>query len=146
MSYTPNPYDAAQPTEDKFVVTAAAEFRAMKSALTSILVGLNYIGEWSDLVVGSSAVAGSFVTHNENLWMLRVALVDVRSVEPTETNLATWFRVAASGSDGMFKQNGQLIDADFTLVTGKNASTVGPVTINDGVTVTVEDGANWVVI
>jgi len=30
MAYTPNPVDATQPTEDKFVESAAAEFRALK--------------------------------------------------------------------------------------------------------------------
>lgn len=146
MSYTPNPYDSSQPTEDRFVVTAAAEFRAMKDALTSILVGVNYIGEWSDIAVGSSATAGSFVSHADNLWMLRVPLTDVRSVEPTDASAATWFRVAASGSEGMYKQNNQLITTNYTVPTGKNASTVGPVTIADGVTVTVADGARWVIL
>lgn len=38
------------------------------------------------------------------------------------------------------------IEFDTTLGDNKNYSTVGPVTIEDGVTVTVEDGSTWTII
>lgn len=39
----------------------------------------------------------------------------------------------------------QTIDTNFTIPSTKNALSVGPITIADGVTVTIEDGASWVV-
>lgn len=39
MAYVPNPVDVTQPTEDKFAKTAAAEFRALKAYIQSIVSG-----------------------------------------------------------------------------------------------------------
>lgn len=42
--------------------------------------------------------------------------------------------------------NSQTIAENLTVATGQNGGTFGPVTINDGFTVTVSDGSRWVVI
>jgi hypothetical protein len=49
-------------------------------------------------------------------------------------------------SDDIFYENGQTVTTDYTLSTGKNAMSAGPITINSGVTVTVPSGASWVVV
>ena len=50
------------------------------------------------------------------------------------------------GSDQIFIQNDQTITTNYTIPTGKNAGTFGPVTINSGVTVTVPSGSVWTVV
>jgi hypothetical protein len=50
------------------------------------------------------------------------------------------------GDDLVFWENDQTITYSYTLKENKNALTVGPVEINDGVTITVPDGSRWVVI
>jgi hypothetical protein len=50
------------------------------------------------------------------------------------------------GSDDVFIENGQTVTTNYTLSTGKNAVSAGPVTINAGVTVTVPSGASWVIV
>ena len=50
------------------------------------------------------------------------------------------------GSDEIFVENGQTVTTNYTLTTNKNASSVGPITVNSGVTVTVPSGSNWVVL
>jgi hypothetical protein len=50
------------------------------------------------------------------------------------------------GSDEIFIENGQTVTTNYTLTTNKNASSVGPITVNSGVTVTVPSGSNWVVL
>ena len=50
------------------------------------------------------------------------------------------------GTDRIFVENDQVVTTDYTLVGTKNASTAGPITINTGVTVTVETGARWVIV
>jgi hypothetical protein len=50
------------------------------------------------------------------------------------------------GSDQVFFENGQTITTDYTVIATKNAMSAGPITINSGVTVTVNDGGNWVVV
>lgn len=50
------------------------------------------------------------------------------------------------GADQIFNLNGQTVTADYTIPTGFNASTVGPLTIASGITVTVPDSSNWVIL
>jgi hypothetical protein len=50
------------------------------------------------------------------------------------------------GADEIFVENGQTVTTNYTLTTNKNAMSVGPISINSGVTVTVPTGSNWVVL
>jgi hypothetical protein len=51
-----------------------------------------------------------------------------------------------AGGDKIFFTNSQVVTTNYTLPTGKNAMTAGPVTVNAGVTVTVPAGAAWSVV
>lgn len=50
------------------------------------------------------------------------------------------------GADTVFIENSQTVTVNYTLSTGKNAVSAGPVTVNSGVTVTVPSGASWVIV
>jgi hypothetical protein len=50
------------------------------------------------------------------------------------------------GNDAVFVENDQVVSADYTIPSGKNAMSTGPVTINSGVTVTISSGSRYVVI
>jgi hypothetical protein len=50
------------------------------------------------------------------------------------------------GGDEVFVENSTTVTTSYTLTTGKNASSVGPITINSGATVTVPSGQRWVVL
>ena len=45
-----------------------------------------------------------------------------------------------------FFENSQTLTSNYTLVTGRNAMATGPIEISNGVTITIETGARWVVI
>lgn len=49
----------------------------------------------------------------------------------------------ATNPDTPIRTNPKTIRADFTLGAGYNGESAGPITIADGVTVTLEDGATW---
>ena len=49
------------------------------------------------------------------------------------------------GTDKVFHENDQTVTTNYTL-TGKNAVTAGPITINSSVVVTIDTGANWVIV
>ena len=49
-------------------------------------------------------------------------------------------------TDQVFYENGQTVTANYTITSGKNAMTAGPVTINTGVTVTIPTGSRWVIV
>lgn len=54
----------------------------------------------------------------------------------------------ASGTGGnqIFFENDLNVTGSYTIPTGKNAGTFGPITINSGVTVTVPSGSVWSVV
>ena len=51
-----------------------------------------------------------------------------------------------AGGDQVFVENGVTVTASYTLTTGKNAESVGPITINATKTVTVPSGQRWVIL
>lgn len=114
MSYTPNPYDAAQPTEDKFVVTAAAEFRALKALVASLLPGASYAGAWSALT--GPLAAGMLVAHVNTVWLLLTSLADVTTSEPGVT--ADW--VGISG----VKRSGDTMTGPLSVPAGASGAQV----------------------
>lgn len=51
-----------------------------------------------------------------------------------------------SGGGGVFIESEQQVTANTTLVNGTNYMSIGPITINSGITVTVNSGAVWTVV
>jgi len=49
------------------------------------------------------------------------------------------------GADRVFQTNTMVVTTDFTLPSGESALSAGPITINDGVSVTIPDNQNWVI-
>jgi hypothetical protein len=74
---------------------------------------------------GSATVLGSYVAH---LWA------------------QIGGGATGGGDDQVFVENDQVVTTSYTIPTGKNAMTTGPVTINSGVSVTVPSGSRWVVL
>jgi len=50
------------------------------------------------------------------------------------------------GGDQVFVENDQTVTTSYTISSGKNAMSTGPLTINSGVVITVPSGARWVVL
>lgn len=50
------------------------------------------------------------------------------------------------GSDQVFYLNGQIVTTTYSIPSGQNAMSTGPLTINSGVTVTVPNSSRWVVL
>jgi hypothetical protein len=53
---------------------------------------------------------------------------------------------SGGGEDAVFYENDQVVTTDYTIAADKNAMSTGPISINSGVSVTIETGARWVVI
>ena len=51
-----------------------------------------------------------------------------------------------SGTNRAFYVNDKTINYNYTIPTGKNAMTAGPVTVASGITVTVPVGSYWTVV
>ena len=50
------------------------------------------------------------------------------------------------GGDEVFQENSLIVTTNYTITTGKNAMSVGPITINSGISVTVGADQRWVVL
>lgn len=63
---------------------------------------------------------------------------------------AGWGKVGGGatggGTDAVFLEADNVVTTDYTITTGKNAVTPGPITINNGVIVTVPNGSVWTIV
>lgn len=50
------------------------------------------------------------------------------------------------GADAVFFENDQTVTVDYTITTGKNAGTFGPISVASNVTVTVPSGSTWSIV
>ena len=50
------------------------------------------------------------------------------------------------GSDEVFYENDQAVTTNYSISASHNAMSAGPITINNGITVTVPSGVRWVVV
>ena len=57
-----------------------------------------------------------------------------------------WGGVGGAQAGGVIYENNQTVTANYTISTNKNGFSVGPITVNSGVTVTVPSGSVWVII
>jgi hypothetical protein len=53
--------------------------------------------------------------------------------------------VTQAGGDG-FWENAQTVSTNYTIGASKNALTLGDITVNSGITVTVPSGARWYIL
>lgn len=63
----------------------------------------------------------------------------------------SWQKAAAGAMGGgstnaVFFENDQTVTDDYTITAGKNAGSFGPITIDDGVTVTIPDDSVWTIV
>jgi hypothetical protein len=52
----------------------------------------------------------------------------------------------SSATAGVFVENETVVTTNYTMPVGKNAESVGPITVNPGVTITIPSGQRWVVL
>jgi hypothetical protein len=62
-------------------------------------------------------------------------------------NSYAWVETGGPGfSSPIISENEQTIQSDYTIATGRNGSSVGPVTISSGSTVTVSENSIWMIL
>ena len=76
----------------------------------------------------------------------------VLTAQSGNTGGMTWELAAAgatggnSNANGVFWENENTVTHDYTIQNNHNAGSFGPITINNGVTVTVGSGENWTIV
>lgn len=65
-------------------------------------------------------------------------------------NGTAWGAVGGGATGGannpVFYENDQTVSVSYSITSGKNAMSAGPITIADGVDVTIPDGATWTIV
>ena len=79
-----------------------------------------------------------------------LALGSADQVLKSDGSDISWGDTAAgatgAGSDKIFWENGQTVTQNYTITNNYNAMSAGPITINNGVTVTIGDGETWTIV
>ena len=72
------------------------------------------------------------------------------SAQSGNTGGLTWAAVEAGakggGNDDIFWENGQTVTTNYTISNNKNAMSAGPITINNGIAVTIGTGEHWTIV
>lgn len=107
-----------------------------------VATGLN-AGDWTALVVNpntvnTAAIQDAAVTAPK----LADGSVTASKIDPA----AKIGGATGAGTDRTFYENDQSVNTDYTISTNKNAMSAGPITIADGVGVTVPDGSTWTIV
>lgn len=97
-------------------------------------------------VSGPWTTAGRPGTPTDGLTGFNTDLNKLETWDATNSAWVTSGGATGSGGDDVFYENAQTVTSSYTLSTGKNAGSFGPVTINSGVTVTVPTGAVWTIV
>jgi hypothetical protein len=93
----------------------------------------------------SSSNSGSLVNFSSGTKDVFVTQPAERTVYVGASNQTIYGADNAQGNGGLLV-NADLISNNYTLPSGFNALSVGPITVASGVTVTVSSGQNWAII
>jgi hypothetical protein len=136
---------------DAKAVEYTASISGTTMTVTAMASGTIEIGQF----ISTGAAAGTYITAfgtgtgGTGTYTVSAS----QTVSSTTFNTSDFVKIAgggggASGAGGnqIFFQNDQTVTASYTIPTGKNAGTFGPVAVNSGVTVTVQSGSVWSVV
>lgn len=148
--------------------TAAADTNTTQIATTAFVIGQGYAKLASPTFTGTLTAAALTVTGQVTFSSTGAAIMNKGTTAQRPTGQAGMFRfnttdnkfegysgtawgsigggATGGGGDDIFYENGQTVSANYTITSGKNAMSAGPVTISSGITVTVPSGSTWVVV
>lgn len=123
---------------------------------TQFIVESNTVNIADNIIVLNSDEAGT-PSQNAGIEVERGALtnVEIRWNETTDawefTNDGSNYGelgapAKGGGNDQVFFLSDQNVTTDYTIPTGRNALSAGPITVNTGVTVTIPTGSQWSVV
>lgn len=101
--------------------------------------------------VNSSTILAATTIKNEDGSNLTGAEFRVGGIYTVVYNGTNWILSGGGGgggaeAGGMIYENTQNLTANYTITTNKNGMSVGPITIDSGVTLTVPSGSRYVVL
>ena len=138
------PFLGRQPQVDSDVLVAFMDSdyisARVKSSVVTDIVDSDYINARVTGVDSASVVS---IVDSDYI-NARVTGVDSASV----VNIVDSDYVTARGGStyDVFWENSQTLATSHTIVAGRSAMSAGPITINNGVTVTIDSDSRWVIV
>ena len=130
-------------------ITASSQFDGPGTGLT---------GTASALTVGAAGVATTATNvasgaANQILYQTASSTTSFLTA-PTSANTAlvwngsafVWVAGTTPLANGCVYENGQTITSNYTMTSGNNGESAGPITVSTGVTVTIPSGSRWVIL
>jgi hypothetical protein len=106
--------------------------------------------DWRTTITGSAKVPAGTTAQRDGTPVTGYFRFNSTTVKFEGYNGTAWGSVGGGatggGSDDVFIENSQVVTSNYTLTTGKNAGTFGPITVNSGVTVTIPTDAVWTIV
>jgi hypothetical protein len=101
----------------------------------------------SNRFLGASVILSSISTQHLSAGAVTTQIIANGAITEAKIDPNAKIRGATGGgTDRVFYENDQVVTTAYTITSGKNAMTAGPITINDGIAVTVPDGSTWTVV
>lgn len=94
----------------------------------------------NNIIIGHDAAASSATVDNE------ITLGDGNITKFRIPALSFSISASAVTNGAAFYENAQTVSSDYTITSGNNAMSAGPITINDGVTVTVPSNSTLTIV
>lgn len=110
-------------------------FKAAGANTSAVTIDINSLGAKSIKKSGTDDLAANDIPAANAM----VTIV----YDGTNFQLAT--ASGGSSAGGAVWENSQTISENYTMTTGKNGHSVGPITVDSGVSVTVPSGSRWVI-
>jgi len=94
-------------------------------------------------VVKNNSITGQYLATNS---VAASAIIDGTITTAKIDPNAKIGGATGGGTDRFIYENDQVVTTDYTITAGKNAMSAGPITINNGITLTVPNGSTYTVV
>ena len=147
-------------TPNKYIRAAGGVLQVLSSAYSVIFqisdAGVIQTGSWNGSTIGvayggtggtATATAGAVAYGTGTVYAFTAAGTAGQVLTSNGASAPTWAAAVSSNitTKGLY-ENAAIISANYTIGTGNNAVSAGPITINSGIVVTVPSGSTWVVV
>ena len=116
------------------------------SGSTATTISYNTIGAPKADGTGASGTWGINITGNAATVTDGVVTTGSYADPSWITSLSGNKLIGGAAKNGVFYENFPTVSSNYTVTAGMNAMSAGPITINDGITVTVPDTSSWSIV
>jgi hypothetical protein len=127
--------------------TTSTTFVNAATNVTGILPAVN-----GGTGLSTPGTAGNVLTSTGSAWVSSAAATGIPSQTgnagkylTTDGTNPSWTTTGAAAGGGIYVNN-DVISMNYTIASGQNGFSIGPMTISDGYAITVSSGQSWVII